>query len=55
MILIPAIDIKGGQVVRLFQGNFGKQTDYDLYPLVAAKRWCEMGGPMASSDRFGWS
>ena len=43
MILIPAIDIKGGQVVRLFQGDFGKQTDYDLYPLVAAKRWCEMG------------
>ncbi len=43
MILIPAIDIKGGQVVRLFQGNFDKQTDYDLYPLMAAKRWCEMG------------
>jgi len=43
MILIPAIDIRGGQVVRLFQGNFGKQTDYDLYPLAAAKRWCEMG------------
>lgn len=43
MILIPAIDIKGGQVVRLFQGNFGKQTDYDPYPLMAAKRWCDRG------------
>ena len=43
MILIPAIDIKDGQVVRLFQGNFGKQTDYDPYPLMAAKRWREMG------------
>jgi phosphoribosylformimino-5-aminoimidazole carboxamide ribotide isomerase len=43
MILIPAIDIRGGQVVRLEQGNFNKQTDYDLYPLMAAKRWCEMG------------
>ena len=43
MILIPAIDIKGGQVVRLFQGDFDKQTDYDPYPLMAAKRWCEMG------------
>ncbi len=43
MILIPAIDIKGGQVVRLFQGNFGRQTDYDPYPLMAAKRWCGMG------------
>lgn len=43
MILIPAIDIKDGQVVRLFQGDFGKQTDYDPYPLMAAKRWHEMG------------
>jgi len=43
MILIPAIDIKDGKVVRLFQGDFDKQTDYDLYPLVAAKRWRDMG------------
>jgi phosphoribosylformimino-5-aminoimidazole carboxamide ribotide isomerase len=43
MILIPAIDIKEGQVVRLYQGNFGKQTDYDPYPLMAAKRWRDMG------------
>jgi len=43
MILIPAIDIKDGEVVRLFQGDFGKQTDYDPYPLMAAKRWCDMG------------
>jgi len=43
MILIPAIDIKGGKVVRLFQGDFGKQTDYDPYPLMAAKRWRDMG------------
>jgi phosphoribosylformimino-5-aminoimidazole carboxamide ribotide isomerase len=43
MILIPAIDIKEGQVVRLSQGNFDKQTDYDPYPLMAAKRWCDMG------------
>src|SRR5580698_9413613 len=43
MILIPAIDIKDGQVVRLFQGDFDKQTDYDPYPFMAAKRWCDMG------------
>ena len=43
MILIPAIDIKDGKVVRLFQGDFDKQTDYDPYPLMAAKRWREMG------------
>ena len=43
MILIPAIDIKDGKVVRLFQGDFDKQTDYDPYPLMAAKRWHDMG------------
>ena len=43
MILIPAIDIKEGKVVRLYQGDFDKQTDYDLYPLVAAKRWRDLG------------
>jgi phosphoribosylformimino-5-aminoimidazole carboxamide ribotide isomerase len=43
MILIPAIDIKDGQVVRLSQGQFDKTTGYDLYPLVSAKRWRDMG------------
>jgi phosphoribosylformimino-5-aminoimidazole carboxamide ribotide isomerase len=43
MILIPAIDIKDGQVVRLFQGDFGKQTEYDPYPLMAAQRWRDLG------------
>jgi len=43
MILIPAIDIKDGTVVRLSQGDFSKQTDYDPYPLMAAKRWRDMG------------
>jgi phosphoribosylformimino-5-aminoimidazole carboxamide ribotide isomerase len=43
MILIPAIDIKDGQVVRLSQGDFDKQTDYDLYPFMAAKQWVDMG------------
>jgi len=43
MIVIPAIDIKDGKVVRLFQGDFDKQTDYDPYPLIAAKRWRDMG------------
>ena len=43
MILIPAIDIKDGQVVRLFQGKFNKQTDYEPYPLIAAKRWRDEG------------
>jgi phosphoribosylformimino-5-aminoimidazole carboxamide ribotide isomerase len=43
MILIPAIDIKGGHVVRLFQGDFDKQTDYGLYPLRVADQLYEKG------------
>jgi len=43
MILIPAIDMKGGKVVRLFQGDFGKQTDYGNSPLIAAEQWYGMG------------
>jgi len=43
MILIPAIDIKGGKVVRLFQGNFAQQTDYGSDPIMAAEQWCNMG------------
>jgi phosphoribosylformimino-5-aminoimidazole carboxamide ribotide isomerase len=43
MILIPAIDIKGGKVVRLFQGDFNKQTDYGPYPVMAADQLYEKG------------
>jgi phosphoribosylformimino-5-aminoimidazole carboxamide ribotide isomerase len=43
MILIPAIDIKGGNVVRLFQGDFDKLTDYGPYPVMAAYFLYEMG------------
>ena len=43
MIIIPAIDIKGGKVVRLFQGNFDKQTDYGIYPFMMAQKWEHMG------------
>jgi len=43
MILIPAIDIKGGKVVRLFQGKFDQQTDYDLSPVTTAQAWEDQG------------
>ncbi len=39
MILIPAIDIKGGKVVRLFQGKFSKVTEYFDDPLEVARKW----------------
>jgi phosphoribosylformimino-5-aminoimidazole carboxamide ribotide isomerase len=43
VILYPAIDIRGGQAVRLLQGNYARETAYDADPVDAAKRWAEEG------------
>lgn len=41
MILYPAIDILGGNAVRLVKGDFGASKVYDEDPLSAARRWVE--------------
>jgi phosphoribosylformimino-5-aminoimidazole carboxamide ribotide isomerase len=43
MILYPAIDIIDGKAVRLAQGDYAQQTDYDADPLEAARRWVDAG------------
>ena len=43
MILYPAIDIRGGQAVRLLQGDYARETVYDADPAEAAKRWADEG------------
>lgn len=43
MKIIPAIDISGGQCVRLMQGDFTKRLDYGRSPLYFAKQWEEQG------------
>jgi phosphoribosylformimino-5-aminoimidazole carboxamide ribotide isomerase len=43
MILIPAIDIKGGKVVRLFQGKFSDVTEYGDDPVAMAQKWESLG------------
>jgi len=43
MILIPAIDLKGGKVVRLFQGDFSKEKVYGDDPLAYAKHFAKVG------------
>jgi len=43
MIVIPAIDIKDGKVVRLQQGQFDKITEYSSDPVGFAKKWEEQG------------
>jgi phosphoribosylformimino-5-aminoimidazole carboxamide ribotide isomerase len=43
MLIIPAIDIIGGNVVRLEQGDFNKEKVYSPDPLEAAKTWEKKG------------
>jgi phosphoribosylformimino-5-aminoimidazole carboxamide ribotide isomerase len=43
VILFPAIDIRGGQAVRLLQGDYERETTYDADPVDAAKRWAGEG------------
>ena len=39
MTVIPAIDLKGGRVVRLRQGKFSEESVYNEEPAVIAKRF----------------
>ena len=43
MILLPAIDIRGGKAVRLRQGDFDQETVYNEDPLEAARAWVAQG------------
>ena len=43
MKIIPAIDIKDGQCVRLLQGDYEKITRYSKDPVEMAKKWEKLG------------
>jgi phosphoribosylformimino-5-aminoimidazole carboxamide ribotide isomerase len=43
MLIIPAIDIKDGRCVRLFQGDMDKETIYFDRPIDAARHWVKEG------------
>jgi phosphoribosylformimino-5-aminoimidazole carboxamide ribotide isomerase len=43
MILYPAIDILGGNAVRLVKGDYSNKTVYDEDPLAAARGWAQDG------------
>ncbi len=43
MILLPAIDIKDGHCVRLYQGDYAQVTTYDSDPVQVARCWQEAG------------
>ena len=42
LVLLPAVDVAGGQAVRLVQGAAGSETAYGE-PLAAALAWQEAG------------
>jgi phosphoribosylformimino-5-aminoimidazole carboxamide ribotide isomerase len=46
MLIIPAIDIRGGKCVRLFQGDYGRETVYAEDPKAMADRWMDQGAQL---------
>jgi phosphoribosylformimino-5-aminoimidazole carboxamide ribotide isomerase len=46
VLVIPAIDIKGGRCVRLYRGEMDKETIYFDDPVDAARRWVDEGAEM---------
>jgi len=44
--IIPAIDLKGGNCVRLKQGEMSKETLFSTHPAEVAKRWESLGSKM---------
>lgn len=43
MEIIPAIDIKGGKCVRLYQGDYSQETVFNEDPVTAALTWQSQG------------
>ena len=43
MLILPAIDLRGGQCVRLRQGDYAQETVFGDDPAATARRWVEQG------------
>ena len=43
MQIFPAIDLRGGQVVRLYQGDYGQETVYGTDPCAYAREFMDAG------------
>jgi len=41
--IIPAIDLRGGRCVRLYQGDYNQETVFSANPVEVAKHWCSLG------------
>jgi phosphoribosylformimino-5-aminoimidazole carboxamide ribotide isomerase len=45
VLLLPAIDLRNGRCVRLYQGDFEAQTDYAVSPRELLQRYRALGAP----------
>lgn len=45
MMVIPAVDLRGGRCVRLLQGRPEAETVFAEDPVAAARRWADQGAP----------
>lgn len=43
--VIPAIDLRAGRCVRLFQGDYERETRYSDDPVAVSRRWRDLGAP----------
>lgn len=43
MVIFPAIDLRGGQCVRLRQGDYAQETVFGADPAAMARRWADEG------------
>jgi phosphoribosylformimino-5-aminoimidazole carboxamide ribotide isomerase len=45
MEIIPAIDLRNGKCVRLYQGDYSRETVFNENPLDVALKWQSLGAP----------
>jgi phosphoribosylformimino-5-aminoimidazole carboxamide ribotide isomerase len=43
VLILPAIDLRGGRCVRLRQGDYGQETVFGDDPAALARRWVDQG------------
>lgn len=43
LLIVPALDLKGGKVVRLYRGRIDRVTVYSGDPVAEARRWAAAG------------
>ncbi len=52
MIIIPSIDLREGRVVRLQQGDYSRQLNYDVDPIETAKQFAAAGARWCGAARM---